>query len=566
MWRLLCVVLLIVASSCGKDEDGAGPRVPAAIVIVPNQPTVPQGLTVQLTGTVVDASGREIVGLRRVFTSADEMVATVTSDGLVTSQGPLAPVRITAGLNGLTNFVDLAVTQRLVAIEVMPNPIVLNITGSVQLQINVLDFAGTAVDPEPVLTYVSLNEMLATVTGGGLVSSPGTEKGSTTIQVSGGGLMLDVPITVTQIPKTLIVSPLNIVIPVGGDAQITAQLRDVLGMPIDEAMYAYVNGDPTLLSVSPAGLVTLLGPVGNTTVTVRSDTVEADVGVFVGGGPHGVIVGTTTLSERAYASAISPSGAVIVSQALKPGGFRGDLPSFDLDAFALSSGVLGAAIDPAGSTGYFAGSESVLTLDLATNAVGSPITGLTGQIFAVAVSPDGQHLFAGSGSYVYKIELATGTVVGSVWYNPSVHLVVHPTEPLLYASNTMTVVEINTETMELGRYFAPNSTPQALAVAADGSELYVANEGVSRVESYDLATGIQGTPFATVGGAFGLALSGDVLVATLSGVGKVDLFNRVTRERIATTTTGGIPRRPAINAAGTVIVVPNESYHVDFIQ
>jgi DNA-binding beta-propeller fold protein YncE len=120
--------------------------------------------------------------------------------------------------------------------------------------------------------------------------------------------------------------------------------------------------------------------------------------------------------------------------------------------------------------------------------------------------------------------------------------------------------------MALGRSFAPNSTPQALAVAADGSELYVANEGASRVESYDLVTGVQGTPFATVGGAFGLALSGDVLVATLSGVGKVELFNRVTRERIATVTTGGVPRRPALNAAGTVIVVPNESYRVDFIQ
>lgn len=64
--RFAGLVLLVSSLSCGND---LAPRVPANIVIVPNQPVVSQGLTPALTATVVDAAGKAIGGRVVTFSS-----------------------------------------------------------------------------------------------------------------------------------------------------------------------------------------------------------------------------------------------------------------------------------------------------------------------------------------------------------------------------------------------------------------------------------------------------------------------------------------------------------------
>jgi DNA-binding beta-propeller fold protein YncE len=126
------------------------------------------------------------------------------------------------------------------------------------------------------------------------------------------------------------------------------------------------------------------------------------------------------------------------------------------------------------------------------------------------------------------------------------------------------VSEINTTTMDVVRSFPAGGGNQAVAVSPDGTELYVANEYGGGLGVFSLATGqkVQTVPLAA--GGFGLAVTGSLIVVAEGG--RVEIFDRASRVLLSTVLVGGTPRRPAINAAGNLIVVPNEDGFVSFIQ
>ena len=564
--RVAGLVLLCLSLSCGND---VGPRVPANIVIVPNQPVVPQGLTLALTATVVDAAGRAIGGKVITFTSLDTLTATVSASGVVTSRGPLGTARIRAESGGLSAQVIVGIGQRIVSIAVSPDTLRLNTGGSGFLTPTGLDAAGALALVPSDFTFTSSDTTRVVVATPGYVASVGSA-GTATITVAFDTFSVNVPVIIAQIPTAIAVSPAAVVILPGASQQLGVTLRDALGMPIPGATFQFSGDAPALFSVSSTGLVTSLGPTGAGTITVvlPGDTLVAQVPVRIGNGPFGVLAQRTSVAGPGYASAVSAAGAMIVSLPTTTNGLRGDLPAYTLSAVAGLSDPLGVAINPAGTLGYFAlRSGGVAVLDLATNTLQAPLTGISGAALSVAVSADGQSLFAGGDTEIYKFDAATGTLLDSAAINSVVHLAVHPTQALLYASSASGLVaEINTATMAQVRSFSGITFPQAVAVAPDGSELYVADEGGLQVKAFNLATGLAATSFVTAAGSFGLAATGSLLVATESSSGQVELFDRVSRVRFALMSTGGTPRRPAVNAAGDVIVVPNEGGWVDFIR
>src|SRR3954454_15281374 len=117
---LIAAALSVV--SCGS-EPMEPRRVPAAIVILPNAPSLPQKSTKQLIATVVDAAGREIAGETVTYESSDTTVLTVSSSGLLLSVGPVGSATITARDGDLTGTVDAGVTLLPNTITVSPNPV-----------------------------------------------------------------------------------------------------------------------------------------------------------------------------------------------------------------------------------------------------------------------------------------------------------------------------------------------------------------------------------------------------------------------------------------------------------
>jgi DNA-binding beta-propeller fold protein YncE len=338
-----------------------------------------------------------------------------------------------------------------------------------------------------------------------------------------------------------------------------------VGAVIAGAPVSYTSSAPSVFSVSPAGLVTSLGPDGSGTISVTSGTVTVKVGVFVGTAPQGTIVHTTTLGGAPYAAAIAPSGAVVITLAGTSSIARGDLPGFDFPT-TIDVGVfrpLGIALSPSGGTAYVALPNRIAVVDLASNTAGTPIAP-SGFVEFLSVVSGGGVLYAGSSGRLYSIDPVTRQPVDSAEFFGALHLALHPTQPLLYASGGAGVSEINTTTMDVVRSFPAGGGNQAVAVSPDGTELYVANEYGGGLGVFSLATGqkVQTVPLAA--GGFGLAVTGSLIVVAEGG--RVEIFDRASRVLLSTVLVGGTPRRPAINAAGNLIVVPNEDGFVSFIQ
>jgi YVTN family beta-propeller protein len=116
------------------------------------------------------------------------------------------------------------------------------------------------------------------------------------------------------------------------------------------------------------------------------------------------------------------------------------------------------------------------------------------------------------------------------------------------------------------RTFAMGGMPQGLALSADGTELYVANQA-GWLGVFSVASGTRLDSIALDGAAFGLARSPDnqVLYVGLYDAGGVVVVNRATRQVIKTLVTGGTPRRIAFTADSRHAVIANEDGWVDVV-
>lgn len=214
-------------------------------------------------------------------------------------------------------------------------------------------------------------------------------------------------------------------------------------------------------------------------------------------------------------------------------------------------------------------SNNVSVLDVASNTKITDIP-VTGAPLPVAISPDNGTLFVTTNAnQVFRIDLATNTVTGSLALPAtSHHLLVHPNGNLLYVATRDggTVLEVNWHTMTVVRTFVMGGRPQAMALATDQSQLYVANELSNQLQIINLSTGaIAAVPLAS--GGEGLALGGDgKLYVSLVFTGQAQVVDPVTRTVQRTLNLGGLPREVAADPARNQVLVANQNGWVDIIH
>jgi hypothetical protein len=209
-----------VVLACGDD---LGPRVPAAIAVMPEAPEVPLAGTLQLAAAVVDASGREIPGHTVSFRSSDTTVLTVDDSGLLTSVAGAGSSLITMASGDLTAEVEAAVVLPPSAIVVSPLALELDNGEQQGLHFTVTDenrqplpgaqvvFQGS--DPTVVrVETASWSDEVLLVTGLGI--------GSATVTLSRGALRTEVPVTVGQFPTSVTITPSSLVLSPGGSQQV----------------------------------------------------------------------------------------------------------------------------------------------------------------------------------------------------------------------------------------------------------------------------------------------------------------------------------------------------------
>lgn len=265
-----------------------------------------------------------------------------------------------------------------------------------------------------------------------------------------------------------------------------------------------------------------------------------------------------------YGVAVSRTGVVYVAPILGPAVRRINMSTF---TFSDSIQVGGNPAQVA-----FASAASALVTKRASGSVGivnvasqteTDTIVIPGSPYPIRISSNGSTAYVTStAGWLYKIDIASKSRIDSVSApDPSLQLAIGPGDSLLYVSgeNTGTVTEIRASTMAVVRTFPTGGTPQGLTVAADGSELYIADEaGPLRI--WSLSSGKQVDTVATGGHTFGVSLSTNgtaLYVGTTAG--KIFLINRLTRAVLDSLVVGGTPRNIAVDPVTGYAIVPNEA-------
>ena len=573
-WRACAAIFLLVTNAgCGGDDE-VGPRIPASIVVVPNDLRVPLHETRQLTATVVDAAGDAIDGQPLAFSSSNPEILTVSPTGLLTPVGLLGHARITVASGELTAGIDALAVLPLSAIVVTPKAFELQLGQLAFLWVTVTNELGEEVSAtvgyrSTDANVVKVNGPYVTALGNGqaviVVSSPDRAD-------------VQVPVTVAQIPTYLQVTPTSVVIAPGGQQELSAVVLDFFGQAIPGQPITYSTDAPAVATVSTNGMVrgVVAGPA---VITVLSGSLSVTVGVFVGTPPPGAILATVPLAGM-------PSGARARGDRYFVTGLGGQLfggqgTGFDFPlALEIGGQAFDVEVNAAGTLAYVAATVTpemgpgIAVVNLTTGTVIDTLLGAgTGTMLAVALSPDESHLFVGTESGVERIDLATGAaaivdgVTGGVTAFSR-----HPTAPLLYGNmGDTSVVEIDAESGTAVRTF---TLPQQVCcvhifkgtvVAPDGSRVYAVLDA-SDLVSWDLATGAPG-PRLVGGGGVGLALSPDGQLFYVGRSGAVLIVDRASLAVLRRVEVGGFARRVVVRSDG-VAIAANDAYggYVSFIK
>jgi YVTN family beta-propeller protein len=413
----------------------------------------------------------------------------------------------------------------------------------------------------------------------------GTTAGENRLRATSGTLP-PVIFTATGQPGAahdLLVTPMPLVVAgIGATRPLGVRVTDVHGNQHVAPPVQFTSLDAGVASVSAAGVVR--GEAyGATTVTVTSGALSRQVGVSVIGHPILTEVARLPVSN-AFGIAVSPLGAVYVTSGSHLA--RATLPSL---SFALGPLVgqlpVAIAFDAAGARAYVANVDgrSVSVVDVATNTQ-THVGALPEPVMSVAVAPDGR-IYAGlgsggvavldppSGSSAFApratIRLDAGPALPPRGVGYVNGLAPHPTQPLLYASapDGGAVFEIDLGAGTVRRVFDTGGKPQGIVVSADGSELYVANEG-GPAEIWSLATGTRAATFPGAGGGFGIAVSPDgrQLYMTASRDGLLYVLDVAGRSVVHTLAPGGVPRRVAFSPEGGMAFIANGEGWVDVLR
>jgi alpha-tubulin suppressor-like RCC1 family protein len=185
-------MLGLLAAACG---NGTEPEVAAVAVVqvAPAESVVVVGGSVRFTAVVQDAAGGLVSGRPVSWSALPTAVASISGDGLATGVAAgLATIRATVeGVSGTAQLTVVAVAS----VVVTPADTVIEVAGSVQLQAQALDNAGSPI-PGSSIQWTSLEPSVATVSGSGLVT--GVAEGSATIVATAGGVDGEAMVAVVQ--------------------------------------------------------------------------------------------------------------------------------------------------------------------------------------------------------------------------------------------------------------------------------------------------------------------------------------------------------------------------------
>jgi hypothetical protein len=164
------LLLTLALAACGGGGDGgpSGPRPVADVEVTLSSPNLDVGGTAQAVASLRDANGGTTSG-QVTWTSSNEVVATVSTSGLITARYPgSATITATSGVHSDSKAVQ--VRTLIATIEVTGSQSSLGVGATVQLTATALDATGGTVSGKT-FTWSSSNDGIATVSASGVVTA-----------------------------------------------------------------------------------------------------------------------------------------------------------------------------------------------------------------------------------------------------------------------------------------------------------------------------------------------------------------------------------------------------------
>lgn len=271
-----------------------------------------------LTATVADANGTVLTGRPVVWSSSNDLIATVSQAGVVTGVLP-GSVTITAASGGKSGTSAVTVTLVPVAsVSVAPTsrPLTVGQTGT--FTATVTDANGTVVTNRPVTWSSSSSAVTVTQTGVATAVAPGTATITATSESVGG----TATVVVTSAPVgSVTVTPATSTLVAGGGTTLTAVVKDAGGVVVSGAPVAWSSSNTQVAAVSATGAVTT-SLAGTATITATSGSQSGTATIIVNPGATATVtVSPKTGSVKANgpigqltATAVDSKGNVITGR------------------------------------------------------------------------------------------------------------------------------------------------------------------------------------------------------------------------------------------------------------
>jgi uncharacterized protein YjdB len=245
--------------------------------VAPPAATVFVGDFTDLGAQPRDANGNVIVGRNVQWTSSDERIAVVSSNGRVRALAPGSAL-ISASIDGVQG--SSAITTSIEPVlTITAEPSTLNMLPTQTTNIVGTPRGRNGVALNRAVTFSSSDQSIASVSQTGVVTAVRT--GRATITVSSEGRQVLVPVEVGLAP----VETITITIPqptrfVTQTTQATVETKDRQGNVLTGRPVQWSSSEPSIATVSSTGLITARAP-GTTRITVTAEGKSASANVTV---------------------------------------------------------------------------------------------------------------------------------------------------------------------------------------------------------------------------------------------------------------------------------------------
>jgi uncharacterized protein YjdB len=284
----------ITATSEGKSGNASITVIPVpvgSVTVTPATKSLVAGTTTALTATVKDANGNTVTNRPVTWSSSDPLVATVSSTGVVTAVAP-GSATITATSEGQSGSSAITVTPVPVASVTVQPPTMALVVGQTATATAVLKDANGNVLTGRVVTWVSSNPLIATVSATGLVTAVAPSGASPVfITASSEGWNGSTAVTVARVPVGSVTLPATATLVAGQSTTLTPVVKDANDVVVTDRVVTWQSSNTSVATVSTAGVVKSL-VTGTADITATSEGKSATTALTV----TPAAVGTVTIA------------------------------------------------------------------------------------------------------------------------------------------------------------------------------------------------------------------------------------------------------------------------------